>query len=215
MENLDENVTLKGKDTLNMYIEKYFDKLYTKEDFDEEYQDWFLNFVNNKLSDNEIRILESRVTNNEIFRAIKDMNINKAPGLDGIPIEFYLHYWDIIKNEFVIVVQNIINGMLLNDQQRKAIITLIPKDGGDLESLKSWRPVSLICCDVKVVAKILAKRLKPLMYSLISENQYCVEGRSINDCNNRIRDILYYSGTNNKTGAVINIDWEKAFDRVN
>ena len=215
MENLDANVTLKGKDTLNMYIEKYFDKLYTKEDFDEEYQDWFLNFVNNKLSDNEIRILESRVTNNEILRAIKDMNINKAPGLDGIPIEFYLHYWDIIKNEFVIVVRNIINGMLLNDQQRKAIITLIPKDGGDLESLKSWRPVSLICCDVKVVAKILAKRLKPLMYSLISENQYCVEGRSINDCNNRIRDILYYSGTNNKTGAVINIDWEKAFDRVN
>ena len=53
------------------------------------------------------------------------------------------------------------------------------------------------------------------MYSLISENQYCVEGRSINECNCKIRDTLYYLGTNNKTGAVINIDWEKAFDRVN
>ena len=26
---------------------------------------------------------------------------------------------------------------------------------------------------------------------------------------------MYYSGSNNLTGAVINIDWEKAFDRVN
>lgn len=215
MENLNANVVLKGKDSLNMYIEKYYEKLYKEEGFDEEYQDWFINFVNNELTDNEIIILESNVTNNEILRAIKDMNVNKAPGLDGIPVEFYLYYWDIIKKEFIEVIKNIINGMLLNDTQRKAIITLIPKDGGELDSLKSWRPVSLICCDVKIVAKILAKRLKPLMYSLISENQFCVQGRSIIDCNNKIRDILYYSGVNSKTGAVINIDWEKAFDRVN
>ena len=107
------------------------------------------------------------------------------------------------------------NGTSLNESQRKAIITLIPKDGGDLNLLKSWRPVSLICCDVKIVAKVLAKRLKPLMFSLMSENQFCVEGKSIIDCNTRIRDIMYYSGTNNCTGAVLNIDWEKAFDHVN
>ena len=215
MENLNANVILKGKDSINMYIEKYYKKLYESEEFDEECQEWFLNLVINKLTDNEISILESNVTNNEIFRAIKAMNTNKAPGLDGIPIEFYLYYWDIIKNEFVQVIQNIVNGMLLNETQRKAIITLIPKEGGDLEALKSWRPVALICCDVKIVAKILARRLKPLMYSLISENQYCVEGRSINECNCKIRDTLYYLGTNNETGAIINIDWEKAFDRVN
>ena len=81
--------------------------------------------------------------------------------------------------------------------------------------LKSWRPVSLICCDVKIVAKILARRFKPLMYSLLSDNQFCMEGKSIIDCNTEIRDIMYYSGKQNLTGAVINIDWEKAFDRVN
>ena len=67
---------------------------------------------------------------------------------------------------------------------------------------------------MKIVAKILAKILKSLMYSLISENQFCVQGKSIVDCNTKIRDILYYSGSTNKTGAVLNIDWEKAFDRV-
>ena len=215
MENLNSNVDITGKDMINLYIEKYYEKLYLEENVEMEYQEWFLNFVNKTLTDNEINKLGENVTSNEIFRAIKDMNTNKAPGLDGIPVEFYLKYWDIIKEEIIMIVINIINGTLLNENQRKAIITLIPKDGGDLSLLKSWRPVSLICCDVKIVAKILAKRLKPLMYSLMSENQYCIEGKSIIDCNTEIRDTLYYSGTHNLTGAVVNVDWEKAFDRVN
>ncbi|CAL4085504.1 unnamed protein product [Meganyctiphanes norvegica] len=110
---------------------------------------------------------------------------------------------------------NIVQGTLLDQNQRKAIITLLPKDGGDPELLKSWRPISLICVDVKIVAKLLARRIKPLIYSLVSENQFCVQGRSIVDCNCKIRDVMFYSSQNNQTGAIINIDWEKAFDRVN
>ena len=203
-----------GKDMINLYIEKYYEKLYVEENVEMEYQEWFLHFVNKSLTENEINKLKENVTGSEIFKAINDMNVNKAPGLDGIPIEFYLKFWDIIKDEFIEIVTNIVNGTLLNESQRKAIITLIPKDGGDLSLLKSWRPVSLICCDIKIVAKVLAMRLKPLMYSLLSENQFCIEGRSIINCNTEIRDILYYSGSNNLNGAVINIDWEKAFDRV-
>ena len=68
--------------------------------------------------------------------------------------------------------------------------------------------------DVKIVAKILANRLKPIMPNIISENQYYVNGKSIVDCNNKMRDILYYVNSNNISGALINLDWEKAFDRV-
>ena len=214
VDNLDENVILKDKDSISMYIKKYFEKLYEKEDYDVDYQNWFLQFVDKFLTESEIKLLEANVTEMEIFLSIKDMNTNKAPGIDGIPIEFYEKYWDIIKKEFTEIVINIVNGTYLSESQRKAIITLLPKDG-DLTLLKSWRPISLICCDVKIVAKILSKRIKPLLFSLLSENQYCVEGRSIIDCNTKIRDIMYYSGKNDVTGAIINVDWEKAFDRVN
>ena len=81
--------------------------------------------------------------------------------------------------------------------------------------MKSLRPISLICCDVKIVSKILANRFKPIMNNIISSNQYCVNGRTISDCNNELRDILYYYGETKTTGAIINLDWEKAFDRVN
>ena len=106
------------------------------------------------------------------------MNLNRAPGIDGIPVKFYIQYWSIIKSEKTEIIENIIKGTLLKEKQRRAIITLIPKMG-DLNLLKTWRPVSLICCDTKIVAKILAKRLAPLLYSLISENQYCILGKSI------------------------------------
>ena len=172
-----------------------------------------LEFLDKELTNEDREILENEVLEAEIFQAIKDLNSNKSPGIDGIPNDFYLKYWDIIKPEVSKVIINIINGAMLQENQKRAIIALIPKDG-DLTDLKSWRPISLICSDVKIVAKILAMRLYPLMPSLISENQYCVNSKSIVQCNSKLRDIMYYANDNNLSGALINLDWEKAFDRV-
>ena len=194
-------------------MNRYYEKLYKKEKVDNRYQEWLLEFLDRKLSDEDRKVLENEVLETEIFQAIKFLNSNKSPGIDGIPNDFYLKYWDIIKSEVSKVIINIINGTMLQENQKRAIIALIPKDG-DLTALKSWRPISLICSDVKIVAKILAMRLYPLMPSLISENQYCVNSKSIVQCNSKLRDIMYYANENNLSGALINLDWEKAFDRV-
>ena len=53
------------------------------------------------------------------------------------------------------------------------------------------------------------------MTQIISDNQYCVNGKTITKCNTELRDILYYHDEKKNTGAIINLDWEKAFDRVN
>ena len=92
IENLDSNVILKEKDSISLYVRKYYEKLYGKENYNVEHQNFFLQFITKTLSDHERRILELEVTQNEIYKTIKDMNLNKAPGIDGIPIEFYLKY---------------------------------------------------------------------------------------------------------------------------
>ena len=193
MDNLGSDIMLKNRDSISLYIYNYYKKLYMAESFDEEGQEWFLQFVNKTLTVQERTLLEKEITQAEIHKAIKLMNLNKAPGIDGIPVEFYLDYWDIIKNELSEIIINIAKGILLGDTQRNAIITLFPKEG-NLALLKTWRSISLICCEVKIVSKILARRLDPLLYSLLSENQYCVLGRSIVDCNTKIRDVMYYLG---------------------
>ena len=81
------------------------------------------------------------------------------------------------------------------NSQKKANITLIPK-GGDKSLLK-------------IISKILANKLKPLIPNLLSNIQYCVDGKTITSCNTQIRDTLYYYGRNKSMGAIINLDWKK------
>ena len=166
LENVIEGTEIKGKDAIELYINKYYEKLYKKENCNERMQEWFINFVENKLDEGDCNILEQIVTRKEIYDAIKDMKHNKSPGLDGLPIEFYVKFWDIIKNEFCEIIVNMIKGTVLQEIQRKAIIVLIHK-GGEPNQLKNWRPVSLICADVKVVAKILSRRLRQVMDKII------------------------------------------------
>ena len=214
LDNLAGGTVLTNKDSIELYVRKYYQKLYKEEPFDRNEQDFFLNLIQKSLTEDDIDILNREVTQSEIHNAIKNMNLNKSPGIDGLPTEFYLCFWNLIKNEITQIVKNNINGLVLGENQKKAVITLIPKDG-DISLLGSWRPISLLCCDVKMVSKILAMRLQPLMEKIISPHQFCIKDRSINECTSKIRDIMYYCGKEDLTGAAINLDWEKAFDKVN
>ena len=155
IDNIRKGTILSSKDSINLYVRKYYQLLYKKDEININEQTFFLNLIQNILTEEDINELNKEITQVEIYNAIKNMNLNRSPGIDGLPIEFYLHYWYLIKNEISQVFKNNINGLMLGENQRKAIITLIPKDG-DLSILKSWRPISLLCCDVKIVSKILA-----------------------------------------------------------
>ena len=92
LENVGEGTVLNTKDSINLYISKYYEILYKQEGFDNQKQDWFLSYVDRQLSNDENILLETPLTEKEIFNAIINMNINKSPGLDGLPIEFYVKF---------------------------------------------------------------------------------------------------------------------------
>ena len=58
-----------------------------------------MNKINNlnKLSEQEAELLEGEITEIECKHAIKNMKLNKSPGSDGIPAEFYISFWENIK----------------------------------------------------------------------------------------------------------------------
>ena len=53
--------------------------------------------VHNKLSNNESEKCEGEITIEECTNAIFKMKLNKAPGLDGLSVEFYRKFWNNLK----------------------------------------------------------------------------------------------------------------------
>ena len=96
------------------------------------------------------------------------------------------------------------------------MITLLEKKDKDKRFPKNWRPISLINVDVKIASKALAKRLEPILPSLIHHSQTAfIKGRSIFDAVRTIDDTLEYAIRNNTSGILVAIDFEKAFDSLN
>ena len=157
-------------------------------------------------------MLTENITIEELEKVISSTANNKSPGIDGIPFEFYKTFWDTIKYEFYQIIHGIIT-YNLSYSQKTAIIILNPKDEST-NHLSNWRPISLTTCDYKIFTKIIANRLKCIMSSIISPEQFCCPGKSIVDCNTLVRDIVHYCNTEDLPGAVLNLDWSKAFDRV-
>ena len=89
LDNLDEGVILNTKDNIEMYIRKYYQKLYSNDPIDDIQQQSFLRLINNKLNEDDKNMLSNDISEQEIYKAINDLNINNSPGIDGIPVEFF------------------------------------------------------------------------------------------------------------------------------
>ena len=193
---------------------KFYKDLYSNAACDSDNQEFFLSFLQNELSDADRIILSAPLTKNEIYRIIESMALNKTPGVDGLPAEFYIENWQLISDAILELYRTILQDGCLGESQRKGIITIIPKSNDTLD-INNYRPISLLCVDYKILAKILAERIKCVLMKVIHNKQFCgVPGRSINQCNMEIRDLIHFANDSNLDLAILNLDWYKAFDLV-
>ncbi|KAK1884961.1 putative 149 kDa protein [Dissostichus eleginoides] len=59
--------------------------------------------------------------------------------------------------------------------------------GSDLQEIKNWRPVSLLCTDYKLLSRALSSRLRKVMDQVVDRTQtYCVPGGSIEKAFDRV-----------------------------
>ncbi|CAM4605007.1 unnamed protein product [Caretta caretta] len=158
--------------------------------------------------------LELSLTLAEFSEALRRMPTNKSPGMDGLTVEFYRAFWDILGPDLVAVWAESLQGGVLPLSCRRAVLALLPKKG-DLRDLRNWRPLSLLSTDYKIVAKAISLRLGPVMADVIHPDQtYTVPGRSIFDNLFLVRDLLELGRRDGLSFALLSLDQEKAFDRV-
>ena len=160
--------------------------------------------------------MDKELTISDCFSILKTFQKNKTPGNDGLTVEFYLEFWPILAKPLVNCLNFAHYYGELSNSQKQALITLLEKKDKDRRFIKNWRPISLINVDVKIASKVIAKRLEPLLPDLIHNNQNAfIRGRSIFDAVRTIDDVLEYAKITNKSGILVTIDFEKAFDSLN
>jgi hypothetical protein len=94
------------------------------------------------------------------------------------------------------------------------VITLIPKSG-DKAKLSNWRPITLLGSTYKVLAKVLAERIKAALTHIIRPNQTgFVEGRSIINNTFMAQEALDWAEESKQDLVLLLLDFEKAFDRI-
>ena len=193
---------------------QFYKNLFTSEGSDQQEANNLLENVDKTLNMEQKESCDANITEQEIKNTIKLLKINKSPGDDGIVSEFYKEYWYLIRKEFTRVLTYIFDANTLSPVQYNAILTLLYKKG-EREDIRNWRPISLLNVDYKIITKILAERLKKVLPSIIhSDQKGFVQGRNIQEANRLLQDIISYTDQNQMNSALIFLDYEKAFDRV-
>ena len=192
----------------------FYQQLFESEEVNADTQDKYLKHII-KADDEDRRKIDTPISKEDILKAINGLKLNKAPGPDGLTNEFYRTF----VTDLVPILQAAYSDMHkrrdCGTDFNRSYITLIPKPDTDKTLITSYRPISLLNSDYKILTKILVNKLETVIPKLINSDQQCsVQGRNIQNHTHLIRDIIQYSTHKNTKLALLSIDQQKAFDRV-
>ncbi|XP_013739997.1 uncharacterized protein LOC106442922 [Brassica napus] len=163
------------------------------------------------------RTLTALPTDAEIKAAVFSISVDKAPGPDGFSAGFYQSFWDIIGPDVTHDIRSFFSSGELHRQQNETHVRLIPKIPGP-KRVADYRPIALCTTHYKIIAKILTKRIQPLLSQLISVHQSAfVPGRAISDNVLITHEILHFlrtSAARQRCTMAVKTDMSKAYDRI-
>ena len=201
-------------DGMSTVLSGFYSSLFSASQCDRNARETLLSFVSSSLPPDRAQSCEGLLSVEECFVALKGMARGKAPGVDGLPMEFYLKFWDVLGADLVEVLNSCFGRGLLAKSQRRGLISLTFKKGDRLDP-RNWRPITLLTVDYKLASRVIAGRLLKVIGLVVDECQTCgVPGRFIGDNVAFLRDVVSYATSTGAPVAILSLDQEKAFDRV-
>ena len=195
-------------------ISSFYSGLFSCEPIDSSACDSLLQNICSTLPPEQAASCEGSLSLEECHVALLGMARRKAPGSDGLPMEFYAKFWDILGEDLVCVLNSCYKDGFLSLSQRSGIISLSFKKGDRLD-IRNWRPITLLNVDYKLASRVVAGRLLDVIHLVVNKDQTCgVPGRFIGENVALLRDVADYASRSNVPVAILSLDQEKAFDRV-
>ncbi|GKU96282.1 hypothetical protein SLEP1_g9530 [Rubroshorea leprosula] len=162
-------------------------------------------------AEKEIALLDNK---DEIKEAVWDYDSSKSPGPDGFNFRFVKAMWEDIKADVVGFVQEFHRNGKLVYGSNASFIVLIPKVDNP-QKIEEYRPISLIGVMYKIIAKLLANRLRKVLPKIIGEQQMAfIGGRQLVEGAVVANEIIDEAKRKKMKSFLFKVDFEKAYDKV-
>ena len=167
-----------------------------------------------KVNEDLGRELGNPVSAREVQEAIMSLQNGKTPGPDGFTVEFFKLFSATIAPALQRMYNESFAGDRLPSTLSEASISLLLKCDKDPLLCGSYRPISLLNVDLKILSKILAQRLQQVLSNIISTDQtgFMLGRHSFHNTRRLLNIISAPSSTIPE--VIVSLDAEKAFDRV-
>ncbi|KAL3696464.1 hypothetical protein R1sor_010540 [Riccia sorocarpa] len=170
--------------------------------------------IDRRISPEENTLLEETPSEELIITIVMEMPKEKSPDIDGVMIEILRIGWEFMREDCFLMVQGFWGKKKLVGKDSKGVIKLIPKNDRK-QLLQNWRPITLLTTTYKIVAKILAIRLKSMLPGIINTQQTgFVAGRNIIDNILSLRLGQEWAHITGQDVIFVKLDFMKAYDRV-
>lgn len=189
-------------------------------------QQTMLSAVDKSMSDADCRQCvgpqpDGSVSAADAAAALASLPRGKSPGSDGLTYEFYSAFWPWVADWLVASFnQPFLDSTQASPQlsatQRLGLVLLVYKAGGKPRAaVDSYRPITLLNCDLKIIAKVMVRRIGPALASVIDSTQTAfVPGRQIFDNVLSHLEEIDYLRQEQQPGVLAFLDFAQAYDRL-
>ena len=128
---------------------------------------------------------------------------------------FWQFRWDIVKTDIMDLVKDFHKwGRFVRSLNSTFLVLILKREGA--EDLKDFKPISLVGGLYKLIAKVLANRLKKVMNSLVNSAQdVFVEGRQILDAPLIANKVIDSIMSRKEMSVICKLDIEMAYNKIN
>jgi len=129
-------------------------------------------------------------------------------------MSFFKEFWSVLKEDILNTMKHFHEFQVFEKSMNATYVALIPKKSG-ATSLRDFRPISLISGMYKIIAKVLAERLKQVVNKVVNKQMAFIKGRQIMDAALIASECVDTRVRGEKAGILCKLDLEKAYDHVN
>lgn len=192
-------------------IINFYQNLYSNQKED----DWEIQGITwDPISMEAARLLEANFTEQEVWEAINQCEGDKAPGPDGFSMAVYKEHWGVMKHDIMAFINEFYRNGKVSSKMNETYICLIPK-GSHQGQVTDYRPISLISSPYKILAKVLATRIRKVLPQIIAKEQNAfTPGRQMLDSVLIASETIEFMKSKRQAGFVLKLDFAKAYDCV-